>query len=129
MLDKMRNPLPGIERAGEMVKKAAIGATQIAKDTTSQIEDWAKTGYGSARGVVKTKPFMLGAASLGFGALMGGLYALWQRGAAKSQPARKTMPLRARAKQSLRAITGTNGTTGAKAKPKRSKRAPRVPSA
>jgi hypothetical protein len=69
---------------------------------------------------------MLGAASLGFGALMGGLYALWQRGAAKARSPRKTLPARARAKQSLRAMTGTNGNGSAtKAKPKRNKRAPR----
>ena len=90
MLNNLRNPLPAIENAGEMaadrVKKAANSAAQAAKDATSQLEDWAKDGYGSAREAVKTKPFMWGAASLGFGALMGGLYALWRRGAAEGRP-------------------------------------------
>jgi hypothetical protein len=123
MLDNLRNPLPGLESAGDMVvdriKKAADSAAQAAKNTTSQLEDWAKDGYGSARDVVKTRPLMLGAASLGFGALMGGLYALWQRGAAKSRTARKTLPVRARAKQSLRAMTQTNGARKRKPKTRR----------
>ena len=130
MFDNLRNPLAGLESTGDMVvdriKKAADSAAQAAKNTTTQLEDWAKDGYGSARDVVKTKPLMLGAASLGFGALMGGLYALWQRGAAKSRTARKTLPVRARAKQSLRAMT--NGARPAtKRKSKRARRA--LPSA
>jgi hypothetical protein len=125
MLNNLRNPIPGIENAGEMVKKAAIDAAQVAKDATNQIEDWAKDGYDSAMDAVKTKPVMLGAASLGFGALIGGLYALWQRGATKTPSRRKTLPVRARAKQSLRATTGMNGNAAPKAKAKRSKRAPR----
>ena len=125
MLNNLRNPLPAIENAGEMaadhVKKAANSAAQAAKDATSQLEDWAKDGYGSAREAVKTKPFMWGAVSLGFGALMGGLYTLWRRGAAKDRPARKTLPARSRAKQSLATkMNGTNGST-AKPKPKRAR--------
>ena len=73
MLEKMRNPLPGIENASEAVRKAAMSAAQAAKDATCQVEDWAKAGYGSARDVVTTKPLVVGAASLGFGAIMGGL--------------------------------------------------------
>ena len=127
MLNNLRNPIPGIENAGEMVKKAASGAAQITKDATSQLEDWAKVGYGSARDAVKTKPFIWGTASLGFGALMGGLYALWQRGAAKAKPARKAMAVRARAKQSRRAVTQTNRTgTATKRKPQRTRRAPKA---
>jgi len=124
MLNNLRNPIPGIENASEAVKKTAMSAAQAAKDATGQLEDWAKDSYGSARDAVKTKPFVLGAASLGFGALMGGLYALWQRGAAKTRSPRKSLPMRARAKQSLRAMTDTksNG-SAAKRKPKRSKRA------
>jgi|1185.fasta_scaffold1270595_1 hypothetical protein len=112
MLDNLRNPLPGFENAGEMVdtvKKTANRATKAAKDASSQVENWAKDGYGSARDAVKTKPWMLGAASLGFGALMGGLYALWQRGAARKGRTRKTVPVRSRAKQSLRAMSKANG--------------------
>jgi len=130
MLEKMRNPLPGIENASEAVRKAAMSAAQAAKDATCQVEDWAKAGYGSARDVVTTKPLVVGAASLGLGAIMGGLYSLWQRGAAKARPARKAMPVRARAKQSLRATAPTNGAGSAtKRKPKRTRRAPKVPNA
>ena len=131
MLNNLRNPLPAIENAGEMaadrVKKAANSAAQAAnsaaqaaKDATTQLEDWAKDGYGSAREAVKTKPFMWGAASLGLGALMGGLYTLWRRGAAKDRPTGKTLPARARAKQSL--ATDANG-ANRKQKPKRARRA------
>jgi hypothetical protein len=124
MLKRLRNPLPRIENAGEMavdrVKKAANSAGQAAKDATSQLEDWAKDGYGAARDAVKTKPFMWGAASLGFGALLGGLYALWQRGAAKG----KKLPVRARAKKSLRAMAETKGTPSV-AKRKSKRTAPR----
>ena len=129
MLNHLRNPLPVIENAGEIaadrVKKAANSAAQAARDATSQLEDWAKDGYGSARDAVKTKPFMWGAASLGFGALMGGLYTLWRRGTAEGRPGRKTLPVRTRAKQSSRAMK-MNGTNGSAAKPKakRTRRAP-----
>ena len=120
MLNNLRNPLPAIENAGEMaadrVKKAANSAAQAAKDATSQVEDWAKDGYGSAREAVKTKPFMWGAASLGLGALMGGLYTLWRRGATEGRNGRKTLPARTRAKQSL--TTKMNGANGSAAKPK-----------
>jgi hypothetical protein len=126
MLKKLRNPLPIIENAGEMavdrVKKAANSAGQAAKDATSQLEDWAKDGYGAARDAVKTKPFMWGAASLGFGALLCGLYALWQRGAAEG----KKLP-GARTCQTI--LAETKGTPSvAKRKSKRTGRArgPRV---
>jgi len=116
--------LHNLEKAGDMtmdrIKKAANNTVQAAKNTT----DWAKAGYGSARDAVTAKPLVLGAASLGFGALMGGLYALWQRGAAKARPARKTLPVRAPAKQSLRKMTNGTG-SGGKRKAKRTARAPR----
>jgi len=124
MLNNLRNPLPAIENAGEMAKKMANSAAQAAKDAKGQLEDWAKDGYGAAQDIVKTKPFMWGAASLGLGALMGGLYTLWRRGAAEGKPGRKTLPARTRAKQSLTAkVNGTNG-SAAKPKPKRTRRAP-----
>ena len=121
MLNNLRNPLPGIENAGEMAKKAANSAAQAAKDATAQLEDWAKDGYGSARDAVKTKPFMWGAVSLGFGALMGGIYTLWRRGSGESRPSRKTVPARARAKHLATKMNGANG-SAAKPKPKRTKR-------
>jgi len=116
--------LGNLEKTSDMaidrMKKAANNTVQAAKNTS----DWAKAGYGSARDAVTAKPLVLGAASLGFGALMGGLYALWQRSAAKVRPARKTLPVRARAKQSLRTMTNGNG-SGGKRKAKRTARAPR----
>jgi len=123
MLTNLHHPLPGIENAGEMAKKAANSAAQAAKDATGQLQDWAKDGYGSARDAVKTKPYMWGAVSLGFGALMGGLYTLWRRGTGEGRRARKTLPARARAKQSLTKMNGANG-SAAKPKPKRTRRAP-----
>jgi hypothetical protein len=125
----LRNPFSGIEKFGGMatdrIKKAADGAAEAAKNTTGHMEAWAKAGYDSAHDAMRTKPFVLGAASLGFGAIMGGLYSLWQRGAAKARPARKAMPVRARAQQSLRAKTPSNGTgSAAKRKAKRTPRAP-----
>jgi hypothetical protein len=131
MLNNLRNPMPGIENAGEMavesVKKAADRASKAAKDATGQLESWAKDGYDSARDAAKTKPFMLGAVSLGFGALIGGLYALWQRGGARKRTARKTVPVRTRAKQSLRAMTGANGSgSRTKRKTKRTTSAPKA---
>jgi len=115
--------LGNLEKTSDMavdrMKKAANNTVKAAKNTS----DWAKAGYGSARDAVTAKPLVLGAASLGLGALMGGLYALWQRGAAKVRPARKTLPVRARAKQSLRTMNGTG--SGGKRKAKRTARAPR----
>lgn len=124
MLDNLRNPLPGLESAGDIavdrIKQAANSAAEVTKNATSQVADWAKDGYGTAQDAVKTRPLMLGVVSLGFGALMGVLYALLQRGATKGRTAPKTLPARARAKQSLRAMTQTNGAR----KPKRTRRAP-----
>ena len=127
MLTSLRNPLPGIENAGDLavdrIKQAATSAAEATKNATSQMEGWAKTGYGSARNAVAAKPLLVGA-SLGFGALVGGLYALWQRGAAKQRRVRKAVPVRARAKQSVRAMSHTNGTGSApKRKAKRTARA------
>lgn len=128
MLNNLRNPLPGIEKksdlAAERIKKAADSAAEVAKNATSQVEDWAKAGYGTARDAATTKPVLWGAVSLGFGALMGGLYALWERNAAKTPLARKTLPVRRRAKQSLRAHTNGSA-SGAKRKAKRTVAAPK----
>lgn len=130
MLNKLRNPLSGIENPGEMIRKAAMGAGKAAKHATDRLEDWAKDGYGSARDKAKTKPFAVGAASLGLGAVIGGLYALWQRGAPKTRPTRKALPVRAGSKQSLRATTHANGSGSVtKQKPKKTRRAPKIPNA
>ena len=129
MLNNLRNPMPAIEDAGEIavesVKKAADRASKAAKDASHQLEDWAKDGYSSARDAVKTKPYILGVASLGIGAVIGGLYALWQRGGTRKRAARKTVPVRTRAKQSLRAMTRANSAaSGTTRKAKRTTPAP-----
>jgi hypothetical protein len=101
----LRNRLPDVEEAGgavvDHVMKAANTAAQSAKGATVQLEEWAKDS-------VKTRPMIWGAASLGFGALMGGLYALWRKNAKPNgRISHRTMPVRSRAKQALRAITET----------------------
>src|SRR5579871_2498226 len=48
--------------------------TKAAQSAATQLEGWAKDGYDS----VKARPAMWSAASLGIGALAGGLYALWR---------------------------------------------------
>src|SRR5215510_5947336 len=48
--------------------------TRAARDAATQVGDWAQDGYDS----VRARPVMWSAASLGLGALAGGLYALWR---------------------------------------------------
>jgi hypothetical protein len=103
----LRNTAPAVDGAREAAKERATkvvnSAAQSAKDISSQVEQWAKDGYGSAREAMKTEPFKWGALSLGFGALVGGLFTLWRRNTKTEQrPARNTMAVRARSKQSLR---------------------------
>jgi len=112
MLNNLRNRLPDIEKtrglAVDRVLKTANNAAQSAKDVSVQLEEWAKDGFESA----KKRPLMWGAASLGFGALLGGLWALWRQ---STKPQLRTAPLRSRAKAALRAATKTNGAAGKKA--------------
>jgi hypothetical protein len=109
MLNNLRNRLPEIAGAGEVavdrVVKAANTAAQSAKDVTVQLEEWAQEGVDCA----KKRPLMWGAASLGFGALMGGLYALWRKAKPNGHAAVKTAPLRSRGKQTLRAAAKSTG--------------------
>jgi hypothetical protein len=57
------------------VTKAAQNAAQSARGAAAQLEEWAKGGYDSAKA---SPAAMWGAASLGIGAIAGGLYALWR---------------------------------------------------
>jgi hypothetical protein len=130
MLINFRNRLPDIEETGGAAFNRVVNAAntakdasrQMAKEASSQMEGWAKDGLDSMR----TWPFLWGAASLGMGALMGGLYALWQR--KPKRAAATTMPARARAKQTLRkaAKAKANGANGHA--PKKRARKPRRPS-
>jgi hypothetical protein len=122
MLNNLRNKLPEIEEAGDAalnrVVSAANSAAQTARDASGHLEGWAKDGLDS----MKMRPFMWGTASLGVGALLGGLFALWR----KPKPARvnkraplKTMPARVRTKQALRATVKPNGAATAESKPRK----------
>ncbi|HXJ01975.1 MAG TPA: hypothetical protein VNH44_12190 [Micropepsaceae bacterium] len=123
MLNIWRNKMPDIENAGSeaanRVMKAANNAAQSAKDASGHLEEWAQEGLES----MKTRPLMWGAASLGFGALMGGLYALFQKAKPKRRVAARSVPARAHAKQTLRASAEPAGTK------KRAKKTRRTPSA
>ena len=97
MFKSLRNRLPDIEETGtaaaDRVVKAASTAAQSAKDVTVQL---AQEGIDCA----KKRPLMWGAASLGIGAVMGGLWALLRQSTPVSGP---TPPLRSRAKTAKRA--------------------------
>src|ERR1700680_107841 len=84
----------------DMVIKTANSAAKSAKDVSDQLAQWARGGYGSARNVVTSGPFLWGAASLGFGA---GLVALWQ----SSKPGRRgkrSFSMQKQATQAWRAV-------------------------
>jgi hypothetical protein len=105
MLNNLHKELPEVEEAGGAALNRAMSA--------------AKDGFES----VRTRPFIWSTASLGLGALMGGLYALWSR---PKRAAAKTMPARARPKQTRRANAKTkpNG-IGSNAPKKRARKASR----
>jgi hypothetical protein len=78
-----RNTLSDVEDAGEFAKNqmlsAANSAAKSAKGVSSQIESWATDGYEAIRDAAKRGDAAFwGAISVGMGALMGGLYALWR---------------------------------------------------
>ncbi|HEX3486035.1 MAG TPA: hypothetical protein VHT51_13305 [Micropepsaceae bacterium] len=122
MLNSWRNKLPDIEDAGgaamDSVAKAAAVAAQSAKDASIQLEEWAKDGFDS----VKARPMIWGAASLGFGALMGGLFAVLRKSKPNGRAASpRTVAARSRSKQALRA--SVDSATPA-TKKRRSRKAP-----
>jgi hypothetical protein len=100
----------------------------------AQLEEWAKDGYDS----MKARPAIWGAASLGIGALAGGLYALWRNKdkfegisgldslwQRNGKASRRTVAARSRTKQSLRAKMKMNG-AGEETAPQTAKRAKRT---
>lgn len=113
MLNNLRNRLPDIEETGgavvNRVVSAASSAAQTARGASGQLEGWAKDGLDT----MKTRPLMWGTVSLGLGALMGGLFALWRK---PKRIAAKTMPARAHAKRTLRAAARPTIAEAAKAK-------------
>ena len=116
--------------------------SKAANNAAAQLEGWAKDGYDSVKG----RPAIWGAASLGIGALAGGLYALWRNkdrlsaidldalwhrnGKANGRASSRTIASRARTKLSRRAKAKMNGGAemdGGQQKPaKRAKRTGRA---
>jgi hypothetical protein len=103
----------------------------------AQLENWAKDGYDS----VKANPAIWSAASLGIGALAGGLYALWRnkdrinmngiygldvlwRRNGKANG--RTIAVRTRSKQARRGKMKMNGAATIEASPAPAKRAKRT---
>lgn len=91
--------------------------TKAAGNAAAHLEGWAKDGYESVKG----SPAIWGAASLGIGALAGGLYALWRNkdriGAIdfdalwhrNGKASGRTIAVRARTKQARRGKAKMNG--------------------
>jgi hypothetical protein len=103
MLNNLRNRLPDIEDAREVaverVMKAANSAAQATKDASEHLEDWAWEGLAS----VRSRPLMWAAISLGFGVLIGGVFAVWQKARPNGHVALRAVPVRARSKPKRRA--------------------------
>jgi hypothetical protein len=106
MLNKFRRGMRDIEDARGValnrVMSAANAAAQSAKEASDELEAWTKDGLDS----MKARPVMWGAAaSLGMGALVGGLFTLWRK---PKRAQVKTMAARSRAKQALRTASKTS---------------------
>jgi hypothetical protein len=119
--------------------------TKAANNAAAHLEGWAKDGYDSVKG----SPAIWGAASLGIGALAGGLYALWRNknrigaidfdalwhrnGKANGRSSTRTIAARSRTKQARRGKAKMNGAAemdgSAQSQPKRAKRTRRARSA
>ena len=92
-----RNTLSDVEDAGEyamdQLRSAANSAARSARDVSGQIESWATDGYEAIRGAAKKNDAAFwGAISVGMGALMGGLFALWRSSGRKPQRKRSRRP-------------------------------------
>ena len=103
MFGNLRNKMPSMDKAADMAKdnvmRVANHTVASARDVGGHIDEWTKDGYDA----VRARPLMWGVASLGFGALMGGLYALWHREPKRAmRPKRKTMATRSRTKHAVR---------------------------
>lgn len=112
-----RNTLSDVEDAGEyamdQLLSAANSAARSARDVSGQIESWATDGYEAIRGAAKKNdPAFWGAISVGMGALMGGLFALWRSSGQKPRRRRSRSPRTmavssgmGRSKRSMRKMT------------------------
>src|SRR5262245_22975765 len=118
MFSNLRNKMPSFEEAADVAKDSVMRA---ANEMGGQLEEWAQDGYDA----VRARPIMWGAASLGIGALMGGLYALWQRDAKLgTRPNGKTMAARSRTKHAVR--IAANGKTNGHTRKRKRARKPRT---
>jgi hypothetical protein len=81
-----RNTLPDLEDAGDFAMDQLRSAAKSARNASSQIESWASDGYDAIR---KNDAAFWGAVSVGMGALMGGLFALWRSSGTKPRRGRR----------------------------------------
>ncbi len=85
-----RNTLPDLEEAGDFAMDQLRGAAKSARDVSSQIESWATEGYEAVRDAARNNDAAFwGAVSVGMGALMGGLFALWRSSGKKPRRSRR----------------------------------------
>ena len=113
-----RKTLPAVEDAGEyamdQLMSAANSAAKSARGVSNQIGDWASDGYESIRSVAKKEPEAFwGAVTVGMGALIGGLFALWSSSGRKPRRprVRRTMAVRSAIGRSARSMTAGMGKT------------------
>ena len=123
-----RNTLPAVENAGEYAMDQLLNvvdsAGRSARDMSSQIESWASDGFETIRDAAKSEPAFWGAVTIGMGALIGGILALWRSSGRKPQRGRaaRTVAVSTAAGRSKRS-TGA----GMSAMPKRRRRRRRAP--
>ena len=85
-----RNTLPDLEDAGDFAMDQLRNAAKSARDVSGQIESWATDGYEAIRDAARNNDAAFwGAVSVGMGALMGGLFALWRSSGGKPRRGRK----------------------------------------
>ena len=113
-----RKTLPAVEDAGEyamdQLLSAANSAAKSAREVSNQIEDWASDGYESIRSAARKEPEAFwGAVTVGMGALIGGLFALWRSSGRKPQRRRtaRTMAVRSAVTRSSRSMNAGTGKT------------------
>jgi hypothetical protein len=85
----------------DAIVKTANSAAKSAKDVSDQLEKWAINGYGSARNVVTSGPFLWSAASLSLGA---GLFALWRGNMKPGRRGKRSFSMQKQANQAWQAI-------------------------
>lgn len=123
-----RNTLPDFEDAGDFAMDQLRTAAKSARDVSSQIESWATDGYEAIRDAAKNNDAAFwGAVSVGMGALMGGLFALWRSSGQKPSRGRKARTVAANSgigTRSMRSM-GSMATEKGKSSAKRSRRTTR----